>query len=130
MTLSADDFKGVADSIGKQAGELVDSSFKQSEDDFNRKMKAMNLNLQVTYGKPVMLGTFFFKTDAYSFGMTAPVTANGQTTSMIVGTVLLRVKSHIVFAYFYTAYKDDQTPGQVRAVSEQWADAILAANKQ
>lgn len=129
MSINADDFKGIADSISKQAGELVDSSFKESEDEFNRKMKAMNLNLQVTYGKPVMLGTFFFKTDAYSFGMTAPVTANGQTTGMVVGTVLLRVKSHIVFAYFYTAYKDDQTPGQVRAVSEQWADAILAANQ-
>jgi hypothetical protein len=128
MTVSADDFKGIADSIGKQAGELVDSSFKQSEDEFNRKMKAMDLNLQVT-GKPVMLGTFFFKTDAYSFGMTAPVTANGQTTSMIVGTILLRVKSHIVFAYFYSAYKDEQSPGQVRATSEQWADAILAANQ-
>jgi len=83
----------------------------------------------VTYGKPVMLGTFFLKPDAYGFGMMAPVTANGKTTSMIVGTVLLRVKSHVIFAYFYSTYQNDQTPGQVRAVSEQWADAILAANR-
>ncbi len=60
----------------------------------------------------------------------APVTANGTTTIMVVGTVLLRVRSHVVFAYFYTAYRDDQTPGQVRATSERWADAILAANAQ
>jgi hypothetical protein len=128
-SVSASDFKDLVDSVTKQIGAVLDSSFKESEDQFNQRMKAMNLNTQVSFGKPVTLGTFFLKTDAYAFGMMAPVTANGTTTNMVVGTVLLRVRSHIVFAYFYTAYKDDQTPTQVRAVSEQWADAILAANR-
>jgi hypothetical protein len=127
--VSASDFKDLADSVSKQIGAVLDSSFKESEDSFNQRMKAMNLNVQVSYGKPVTLGTFFVKTDAYAFGMMAPVTANGATTNMVVGTVLLRVKSHIVFAYFYSAYKDDQSPVQVRAATEQWTDAILAANQ-
>jgi hypothetical protein len=126
--VSASDFKDLVDSVTKQIGTVLDSSFKESEDSFNQRMKAMNLNTQISFGKPVTLGTFFQKTDAYAFGMTAPVTANDKTTNMVVGTILLRVKSHIVFAYFYTVYKDDQTPGEVRAMSEKWADAILAAN--
>jgi hypothetical protein len=127
-TVSASDFKDLVDSVTKQIGAVLDSSFKETEDTFNQRMKAMNLNTQVSFGKPVTLGTFFLKTDAYAFGMMAPVTANGTTTNMVVGSVLLRVRSHIVFAYFYSAYKDDQTPTQVRAVCEQWTDAILAAN--
>lgn len=128
-TVSASDFKDLVDSVTKQIGAVLDSSFKESEDQFNKRMKAMNLNTQISFGKPVTLGTFFMKTDAYAFGMMAPVTANGTSTTMVVGTILLRVKSHIVFAYFYTAYKDDQTPVQVRTTSEQWTDAILAANQ-
>jgi hypothetical protein len=128
-TVSASDFKDLVDSVSKQIGSVLDSSFKESEDSFNQRMKAMNLNVQVTYGKPVALGTFFQKTDAYAFGMMAPVTAGGTTTNMVVGTVLLRVRNHVVFAYYYTAYKDEQTPVQVRAATEKWTDAILAANQ-
>lgn len=128
-TESPVDFKGLVDSISQQMGSTLDSSFKESQDEFNRRMKAMNLNVQVNYGKPMLLGTFFLKPDAWAFGMTAPVTANGQTTIMVVGTVLLRVKSHVVFAYYYQVYKDDQTPSQLRAETEQWTDAILAANQ-
>lgn len=128
-TVGQSDFKDLVDSVSKQMGALLDSSFKESEDGFNQRMKAMNLNTQVSFGKPVTLGTFFLKTDAYAFGIMAPVTANGSTTNMVVGTVLLRVKSHVIFAYFFSAYQDEQTPGHVRAMTEQWADAILAANR-
>ena len=127
-SISASDFKDLVDSVTKQIGSVLDSAFKESEESFNQRMKAMNLNAQVNFGKPVTLGTFFLKTDAYGFGMMAPVTANGTTTNMVVGTALLRVRSHIVFTYFYSAYKDDQSPGRVRAATEKWADAILAAN--
>jgi len=49
---------------------------------------------------------------------------------MVFGTFLLRARIRVLFAYFYDVYNDDQTPAQVRAVSEQWTDAILAANAQ
>ena len=126
---SASGFKDVVDFMGTLAGASVDSSFKESEAEFNQKMKTMNLNVQVSHGKRVMLGTFFNKTDAYAFGKIAPVTVNGQATAVVVGTVLLRARNRVLFAYFYEVHKDDQTLGQVRAASEQWADAILAANQ-
>ena len=63
--------------------------------------------------------------------MMAPITSNnGGATTMVVGTVQLRARNKVLFVYFYTVYENDQTPGQVRAASEQWADAILAANTQ
>jgi len=108
---------------------VLGSSFKESEDEFNKRMKAMNLDTEISYGKPVMLGTLFFKIDAYGFGMIAPVTANGTTVRMVVGGAIFRAKNRVLFAYFYAVYKDDQTVGQVRAETEQWTDAILAANR-
>ncbi|MGD0738990.1 MAG: hypothetical protein ABR957_05300 [Terracidiphilus sp.] len=128
--LSASDFKSLVDSASNQIGAVIDSTYKETEAEFNKRMKALNQNTQETLGQPVMLGTFFYKTDAYSFGMLAPVTVNGTTIKMVVGTVLLRARNRVLFAYFYEVYKDDQTPAQVRAVSEQWTDAILAANAQ
>ncbi|MFZ0340431.1 MAG: hypothetical protein WAL45_20570 [Terracidiphilus sp.] len=128
--VSASDFEGLVDSASSQLGAVVDSTFKESEAEFNKRMKALNSNTQETLGKPVMLGTFFYKTDAYSFGMLAPVTVNGTTIKMVVGTVLFRARNRVLFAYYYEVYQNDQTPAQVRAVTEQWADAILAANAQ
>ena len=127
---SASGFKDVVDLVSTiQVGASVDSSFKESDAEFNQKMKAMNLNVQVSQGKRVMLGTFFYKTDAYASGEIAPVTVNGQATAVVMSTVLLRARNRLLYAYFAEVYKDDQTPGKVRAASEQWADAILAANQ-
>ncbi len=128
--IGSSDFKDLASQMGQQLGGIVSSSVQETQDEFNRRMKAMNLDEKLDYGKPVMLGPLFNKTDASGFGMMAPVTMNGKSLKMVVGVILVRVRSHILFAYFYSAYKDQSTTEQVRAVSEQWADAILAANAE
>jgi len=129
--IGASDFKDLADSISQQLGTVLDSSVKESEEEFNRRMKAMNLdNVQISYGKPVMLGTLFTQDDAFAFGMMAPVTSSGKTAKMIVGTVLLRVRNRVLFVYFYSVYKDAQTLDWIRNVSQQWTGAILAANQE
>jgi hypothetical protein len=127
--VSEDEFKSDVAEVAKEMNSVMDSSFKEGQDAFNKRMKAMNLNVQVTYGKPVSLGAFFSEPNAYAFGMMAPVSTNGKTTNMIVATVLVRARSRIFFAYYFAAYQNEQTPGQARAISQQWADAILAANK-
>jgi len=128
--VSANDFKNLVDVTTELSGIKFDSSFKESDSEFNERMKGMNLNAQLASGNPVILGTFFLKTDAYSFAKLASVTANGTTIHLIAATILLRVKSRFVFVYYDSEYKDEQSPGQVRAVCAQWADAILAANPQ
>jgi TonB family protein len=128
--IGSSDFKALASQMGQQLGAIVNSSAQETQDEFNRRMKAMHLDEKLDYGKPVMLGTLFNKTDTCGFGMMAPVSMNGKSLKMIVGVIFVRVRSHVLFAYLYSAYKDQSTTEQVRAVSEQWADAILAANPE
>lgn len=128
--IDASDFKTLSGQMGQQLGSMVDSSVKETQEEFDRRMKAMNLDNKISYGQPVMLGTLFSQTDAIGFGMLAPVTMNGASLKMVVGVILLRVKSHVLFAYFYVAYKDGKTTDWVRTTSQQWSDAILAANPE
>jgi hypothetical protein len=39
-------------------------------------------------------------------------------------------QNKILFLYLYRTYKDESTVQWIRTTSEQWADAVLAANKQ
>lgn len=134
--ISAADFQDAVASTDKQFASSADSTaadslIKQGQDMLNQKLKALNLNTpNVTLDKPVMLGRFFSKTDAYAFGMLVPVSSSGSTVNMLVGVSLLRVKSRVLYCYFYTEYKGDQTEPQMRTELEGWADAILSANAQ
>ena len=129
--VSADDFKQIADGAGKQLGAAIDSSVKEGETEFNRRMKSMNLDsLQATLDKPVQLGRLFARGDAFGFGMIMSVTMNGKTTKMVAGINLLRVRNRVLFAYVYSVYKDESTVEWMRNTSQDWADSILRANGQ
>jgi hypothetical protein len=127
----ADDFKQMVDSASQELGKIIDSSVKDEEEEFNRKMKALNPDsAQISMDKPLMLGALFSKPDAYGFGMIEAITQNGATTKMACGGVLLRVKNRALFLYVYSAYKNQETLNWIRKVSEAWANAILSENKQ
>jgi hypothetical protein len=130
LDVGLSDFNLLAGNLGKQMGSIADVHRQENEDLFNRRMKAMNLNQKLTLGKPVMLGALFSKDNAAGFGMVEQVTVNGNSAKMMVATVLLRVKNRVLFAYLFTEYKDEQTVNWSRKTSEQWADAILVANRQ
>jgi hypothetical protein len=49
---------------------------------------------------------------------------------MAASIMILHVQNRILFLYLYSAYKDESTVQWIRSSSEQWADAVLAANKQ
>jgi hypothetical protein len=101
------------------------------EEELNRRMKTLNLDdPKISFDKPVQLGSFFSKQDAFGLGMIMPVSSKGSTTTMVGGIILLRVKNRMLFAYLYATYKDQETVRWVRKTSEGWADAILAANKE
>jgi hypothetical protein len=48
---------------------------------------------------------------------------------MVAGVTVLRVQNRLLYAYIYSAYKDEDSVQWVRKTSEQWADAILNANQ-
>jgi len=124
-------FKTVADNMGSQFGATLDSGMKNAQEDLNRNLKQLNPDAAgISLDKPLLLGTLFVKKDVCSFGAIMPVSAKGVTTRMVMEMTLLRVQNRLLFLYFYNAYKDESTAQWVRKTSEQWADAILTANKQ
>ena len=62
------------------------SSMKEVEEEFNRRMKSLDLEeATVSLGKPIQLGCLFSKPDAYGFGMVVPVEMGGQKSTMVGG---------------------------------------------
>jgi hypothetical protein len=131
VDVNGDDFKKVAGSVAEQFGANLDTLLKDEEADLNRRLKAVNSGAAaINLDKPTPLGSLFSKPDASGFAMIVPVSTKGTTTRMVMGLSVLRVQNRLLFAYLYSAYKDDESVQWVRRTSEQWADAILAANKQ
>ena len=128
--VSPEQFKQVADNIAAQFGASFDSSLKDEQDEINRRLKALNSSsATVTLDKPLQLGTLFNKPDAAAYGMIMPISSEGKTKKMVMGMVVLRVQSRVLFAYTYTEYKDESSVQWIRTTDESWADSILAANK-
>jgi hypothetical protein len=127
---SASDFKAMTDGANKELGNSITSTSKEMEEEYNRKVKALNLDAKASLDKPVSLGCLFSKQDAYGFGMLMSVTMHGTTTNMINASALVRVKNRLVFAYVYVIYRDQESLQWARKAVEDWADAILMANKE
>lgn len=128
--ISGGDFKQLSTQMGQQLGAIMESSSKETQEEFDRRMKALNLDEKITYGQPVMLGTLFAEDNASGFGILAPVTMNGTSAKMVAAVILFRAKGRILFAYLYAKYESEATTDWVRKVSRQWADAILSANEE
>jgi hypothetical protein len=130
MDYRASDFKEMTDGAKKEFGDVMNSSMKEAEDEFNRRMKSLDLaEATVSLGKPIQLGCLFSKQDAYSFGMIMPLSMGGENMKMGMGGALMRVKQRLLFVYLYAEYKDEETVKWLRRATEDWADAILKANK-
>jgi len=128
---TAESFKEVVDGVGKQFGAAFNSSVKESEEQFNRRMKELKLdNAKIVLDKPVQLGCLFSKQDAYGVGTIMPILKNGNTTRMVAGIIFLRVRNRFLFAYVYAPYKDQETIKWMRRTTEDWADAIVKSNEQ
>ena len=128
MDCGASDFKEVTDGLKEAFGDVMSSSMKEAEDEIKRRMKSLDLD-EVSLGKPIQLGCLFSKQDAYGFAMVVPVAMGGQNMKMACGAVLMRVKQRLLFVYLYAEYKNDETIKWIRKATEDWADAILKANR-
>ncbi|MGO9795608.1 MAG: hypothetical protein ACLPLZ_05870 [Terracidiphilus sp.] len=125
--VDADAFKTVVDGMSKQLGGNLD--LKDSQEELNLRLKALNPNATVTLDKPLPLGVFFSNPDASGFGMIMPASVNGVTTRMVVVISVLRVQKRVLFAYSYKVFKDENTVKLLQATSEKWAEAICNANR-
>lgn len=128
--ITPDIFKQVSVSVAEQFGASLDSTVKDEEDAFNRRLKELNGNAStVTIDKPFLLGTLFSKPDEVSFGAITNVSANGHSTKMVNATTIVRLQDRILFFYAYSEYANEDSVKWVREVSEKWADSALKLNQ-
>jgi len=117
--------------MAQQFGGDLDALVKKGQDYINRNVKELNSDASsITMAKPLSLGALFSKPDVAAFGMIESVSTQGPETKMAASIMILHVQNRILFLYLYSAYKDESTVQWIRSSSEQWADAVLAANKQ
>jgi hypothetical protein len=131
VEVDAETFKQVSDGMAQQFGATLNASMKDEEEEINRKLKAMRgVDTTMSFDKPLQLGAFFSKPNACGFGIIQQISAAGSSMKMVAGIMVLRVQNRLIYAYLYSAYKDEDSVQWVRKTSEQWADAILKANQQ
>lgn len=129
--LTASDFKQLAGTLDQGLGKILNSSLKESESEFNSRMKSLHLDdAHLTIDKPVQLGCLFSKPDAYGFGMVVPYSMKGTNIRVAIGADVIRAKDRLLFLYVYVAYKDQESLKWMRKTSQDWADAVLKANAQ
>jgi hypothetical protein len=130
--VDAASFKQISATLSQQYGTGQDNprtDVKPLQDELNHKLKALGATNEVALDKPVQLGAFFSKPDAYCFGMITPISGGGSSINMVSAVITLRVQNRLLYAYVNARYAGDDSVRWVRNTSEQWADAILKANQ-
>lgn len=125
-------FKQLSATFAQQYGTgqgTPQTDVKSVQDELNHKLKALGSANEVALEKPVQLGTFFSKPDAYCFGMITPVSSGGSSVNMVSAVIILRVQNRLLFAYVNAHYTGDDSAIWVRDTGEHWADAILKSNQ-
>lgn len=125
-------FKQISAALAKEFGASQDSppmNLKAEEDELNHKLKAVGATNELTFDKPVQLGAFFSKPNAYGYGMILPISSGGPSVKVVSGITCLRVQNRMLYAFVYAPYTGDDSVQWVRKTSEDWADAILKANQ-
>lgn len=131
MDCTEGDFKEITDAAKDEFGDVMDSSMKEAEAEFNRRMESLDLDdAAVSFGKPIQLGPLLSKGDAYGFGMIMPLSMGEEHMNMGMACILMRVKHRLLFVYLYAEYENEDTVKWLRNTAEKWSDAILIANKE
>lgn len=130
--VSPADFDDTVTSVKQQLGDAsrMNRTFRETEEQARQKLRKMNASDDISFGKPVVLGTLFQIKDAYAVGMIVPVTSHGVTSRVLNASVLMRVRNRLLFVYLYADYKDEATYKWVGDTAEGWVRHILAANNQ
>lgn len=122
------DFKELVDYLKGSFNNDIDSIIEESEAEFNNRLKSMDLS-KISIDKPVDLGTLFSKPDIHCIGMLSTYSDGTKSWTLVIATTFIRVRERLLFVYVFNSYENEQTIVLTRTLAEEWADAILAANK-
>ena len=130
-TIRARDFQKLTDIMNEQLKNKMESYIYDYEEDFNRRMKSLNLEkITLKLDQPIYLGQFFFKPNAYGFGLRLSVSMGTEVFEAVIGGAVVRVNNRIINIYFCSEYENVETIKKVKAALEEWADAILKVNEE
>ena len=133
-----DGFKMIVDNVRKQFDVTAEGYANENEEEFNRRMTALNLdNIKITVGKPISLGCLFSTPNSAGFGTILQVSATNSeekptkdhSMQKSLSVLFVRVKNRVLFGYIFADYEGPETVKWLRRVSQDWSDAILAANQ-
>ncbi|MBX9735045.1 MAG: hypothetical protein K2X37_13385 [Chitinophagaceae bacterium] len=125
----ANGFNSVVKGVIESFGDKFSTLFKESEDEFNRRIKSLKLSkLESKMGEPIRLGCLFSKQDIIGFGTLASHEMGDSSIKMAMVFSLIRVKKRVLFIYLYTQFKDNETINWLRKIGEKWSDEILKIN--
>jgi hypothetical protein len=125
---TAESFQELTQSIDKKLSTSMGPYESDAQNQLNRRLQQLNQG-EITLDQPTQLGILFSKQGAYAFASAAPAQLDGATSTRLIATILICVKSRVIFVYLSDLYKGQETVKWARALSEEWADAILLANK-
>lgn len=137
--ISESDFKMIVQDVAKQFDTTAESYANNNEEEFNQKLKALDLeNVKVTFDKPISLGALFSLPNAAGFGTILKVSASNSVPSPAVessstkalSVLFVRLKNRVVFAYIFADYENRETASWIRQASEDWCKAMLAVNAE
>jgi hypothetical protein len=129
MVIDTSYFSKLITHLKEKFGDLIDSSLKSVEEEFNRRMKSLDLDeATMNLGTPVQLGCLFSKQNAYAFGMITPTSWGGQNTKLVMSCAFVRVKQRLLFVYLYADYKNEDTVKWLRKTTVDWVNTILTSN--
>jgi hypothetical protein len=136
--IKEDGFKMIVDNVAKQFESTAESYAKENEEEFNRRMKALDLdNIKITMEKPVSLGCLFSTPNSVGFGTILQVSATnseekpakGHSVQKALSVLFVRVRNRVLFGYIFADYEGPDTVKWLRKVSSDWSNAILTANQ-
>jgi len=128
--ISSAQFRQVASVMENQFGSILKKAKGETENQINKRFKALELEGKVDIGKPLPVGGFFSKPDAYGFGMLIPVNVDGKSLGrMAMGGAIVRVNKRLINCYLYRDYKGSKTIVTLRKEAEDWIDAVLKADR-
>jgi hypothetical protein len=129
MEISEAGFKVIVQEAAKQFDSNVESYAQENEEEFNKRLSLLGLDLKMTFDKPVSLGVLFSKPDATAFGTVLRVSAGSASITKVLSLIYMRAKNRVVYAYFFADYQDQGSISELRRTSERWANAILESNR-
>lgn len=129
LEISRAQFKQIAALTKKQFSNTMSRSAKSAEDELNERLKQLDVDEKISLGRPVPIGVFFDKTDAYGFGLVMAVGVAGDTDRVAMGSAMIRVKNKLTVYYLYRLYENADTIKTLSKELEAWSDAVQKANR-